>query len=190
VILYSIYDILQVLNAWLNTNPNYQEIQRWYSGWRSLLPTSIINHTVIKEKLTEGLMMIDRRISGTSMNVPLSTPPIVSQPAVNVNFEVVDKMHLHMCSCSPCCFSSVKAIYNRGIATSSSTVISSFKDLVEKKASEHNLLFLPITNRTFEGKQVYRFGNANIYIDKNVLFLYENGQWMPLRLNDLVGKAH
>ena len=68
-------------------------------------------------------------------------------------------------------------------------MISSFKDLVEKKAAEHNMLFLPILNRTFEGKQVYRFGNANIYIDKNVLFIFENGQWMPLRLNDLVNKA-
>jgi hypothetical protein len=44
-------------------------------------------------------------------------------------------------------------------------------------------------NRTFEGKQVYQFGNANIYIDKNVLFVFENGQWIPLRLNDLVRKA-
>jgi tuftelin-interacting protein 11 len=68
-------------------------------------------------------------------------------------------------------------------------VISSFKDLVEKKAVEHNMLFLPILNRTFEGKQVYRFGNANIYIDKNVPFIFENCQWMPLRLSDLVNKA-
>ncbi len=82
-----------------------------------------------------------------------------------------------------------QAIYNRGVATSASTVVSSFKDLVEKKAADNNLLFLPIYNRTFEGKQIYQFGNANIYIDKNVLFISENGQWMPLRLNDLVNRA-
>ncbi|CAF3432930.1 unnamed protein product [Rotaria sp. Silwood1] len=158
---------LQVLNIWLNTNPNYQEIQRWYSGWRSLIPQTIISHTIIKEKLTEGLMMIDRRISGT-VNVQQSIPIPPSQPSVNVNYE---------------------AIYNRGVATSSSTVVSSFKDLVEKKATEHNLLFLPITNRTYEGKQVYQFGNVNIYIDKNVIFLYENSQWIPVRLNDLIKKA-
>ncbi len=82
-----------------------------------------------------------------------------------------------------------QAIYNRGVATSTSTVVSSFKDLVEKKATEHNLLFFPIHNRIFEGKQVYQFGNANIYIDKNVLFILENGHWMPLRLTDLISKA-
>jgi tuftelin-interacting protein 11 len=157
---------LQVLNAWLNTDPNYQEIQQWYIGWRSLLPEAIKNHTIIKEKLTEALMMIDRRISGPVNVQPQPPPP--TQPPVNPNYE---------------------AIYNRGVATSTSTVVSSFKDLVEKKAVENNMLFLPIPNRTFEGKQVYRFGNANIYIDKNVLFLLENGQWIPLRLNDLVSKA-
>jgi hypothetical protein len=75
-----------VLNAWLNTNPNYQEIQRWYSGWRSLLPQAIINHTAIKEKLTEALMMIDRRISGPVNVQP--TPPQPPPAPANVNYEV------------------------------------------------------------------------------------------------------
>jgi tuftelin-interacting protein 11 len=74
------------LNAWLNTNPNYQEIQRWYSGWRSLLPQAIISHTIIKEKLTEALMMIDRRISGPVQPPPPPPPP--SQPSVNPAYEV------------------------------------------------------------------------------------------------------
>jgi hypothetical protein len=70
----------------LNTNPNYQEIQQWYSGWRSLLPQPIVSHTIIKEKLTEGLMMIDRRISGPMNSQP--TPPPPSQSNVNVGYEV------------------------------------------------------------------------------------------------------
>jgi hypothetical protein len=43
--------------------------------------------------------------------------------------------------------------------------------------------------RTFEGKQVYRFENVNVYIDKNLLFIFENSQWMTRRLNDLVSKT-
>ncbi|CAF3587969.1 unnamed protein product, partial [Adineta steineri] len=97
-----------------------------------------------------------------------STRSLNDETTVNVNYE---------------------AIYNRGVATSTSTVVSSFKDLVEKKAAQYNLLFIPLTNRTFEGKQIYQFGNVNIYIDKNVLFLFENGQWLPLRLNDLVKRV-
>lgn len=76
---------LQVLNAWLNTNANYPEIQRWYSGWRSLLPPAILNHTIIKEKLTEGLIMIDRHLSGPAHAQQAAPPP---PPPVNVNIEV------------------------------------------------------------------------------------------------------
>lgn len=50
-------------------------------------------------------------------------------------------------------------------------------------------MFLPMPNRTYEGKQVYQFGKVNIYIDKKVIFIYENGQWIPLRLHELVTKA-
>ncbi|CAF4481049.1 unnamed protein product, partial [Rotaria socialis] len=71
---------LQVLNIWLSTNTNSQEIQRWYIGWRSLIPQAIINHTIIKKILTEGLMMIDRKISGT-LNIQQTS---ASQSSENV----------------------------------------------------------------------------------------------------------
>ncbi|CAF1309021.1 unnamed protein product, partial [Rotaria sordida] len=126
-----------ILNVWLNTNRNYQEIQRWYRSWHLLFPQAIINHIIIKEKLTKDLMMINQRISGT-FNVQQTSP---SQPF---------------------------AIYNHGIAISSSTVISSFKDLVEKEATKHNLLFLPIQNRTSEDKQIYQFENIlNVWLNTN-----------------------
>lgn len=76
-----------MLSLWLNSNPNYQEIQQWYSGWRSMLPPAILNHIAIKEKLGEALTMIDRQLSGP-VNVQPPPPPPPSQPAVNVNYEV------------------------------------------------------------------------------------------------------
>ncbi|CAF0724669.1 unnamed protein product [Didymodactylos carnosus] len=158
---------LQVLNAWLNTTPNYNEIHRWYSGWRSLIPSTLISHPTIKEKLTEGLDMIDRSLSHLSSG---NLPPSTQQPQSVSNLDY-------------------EAILNRGVASSSSTIIHSFKDLVEKKCSEHNILFLPVTNRYYEGKQVYRCGNVNAYIDKNVLFLWENGHWVPTPLDSLANKT-
>lgn len=74
------------MNAWLNANPDYQEIQRWYSGWRSLLPPAMINHIVIKEKLAEALTMIDRHLSGPVNIQP--TPPPPPQAPVNVDYKV------------------------------------------------------------------------------------------------------
>lgn len=69
------------MNVWLNNNPNYQEIQQWYSGWRSLLPPGMINHTIIKEKLTEALMIVDHHLS-----CPLSVQPTqLSTPFQPIN---------------------------------------------------------------------------------------------------------
>ncbi|CAF1686186.1 unnamed protein product [Rotaria magnacalcarata] len=122
---------LQALNIWLSTNTNYQEIQRWYIGWRSLIPQAIINHTIIKKILTEGLMMIDRKISGT-LNVQQTSP---SQSSENVIYNTIN---------------------NHSVTMSSSNFISSFKDLLEKRAMQYNVLFVPIRNRTFQEKQIYQ----------------------------------
>ena len=61
-------------------------MHRWYSGWRSLLPQDVIDDKAIEAKLREALMMINQRISGPTSNAP--PPPMPSQPAPNVNFEV------------------------------------------------------------------------------------------------------
>jgi tuftelin-interacting protein 11 len=61
--------------------------------------------------------------------------------------------------------------------------------MIERRAEENNLEFLPIPNRTYEGKQVYRFGRLTVYIDRNVVFMNENGQWIPVSLNTLVDRG-
>lgn len=46
---------------------------------------------------------------------------------------------------------------------------------------------MPIPNRYKEGKQVYKVGNVQAYIDSNVLFVCHNGgNWMPTHLNALL----
>ncbi|CAF3624339.1 unnamed protein product [Rotaria socialis] len=141
--------IFRALNIWLSTNVNYQEIQRWYIGWRSLIPQAIINHTTVRKILTEGLMMIDRKISGT-LNIQQTFP-------------------------SP--------------SQSSSNSISSFKDLLEKRAMQYNVLFAPLRNRTFQEKQIYQFGDHYIYLDDNVRFCFETNQYVPISLMGLIKKT-
>lgn len=40
----------QVLCTWLTANPNYDEVTKWYTGWKSLLPEAIRNHPMVKGK--------------------------------------------------------------------------------------------------------------------------------------------
>lgn len=39
---------LQVLYTWLTHNPNYEEVTKWYTGWKSMLPASLLVHPIIK----------------------------------------------------------------------------------------------------------------------------------------------
>lgn len=67
--------------------------------------------------------------------------------------------------------------------------IITFKDVVEKKAADHDIPFCPINNRKHEGKQVYQFGQTNIFIDQNVLFVLSGDQWTPMALNNLLFRS-
>jgi len=73
--------------------------------------------------------------------------------------------------------------------TASSSVPSSFRELMERRAEENNILFVPVPNRTQEGKQVYRFGRLQIYVDRGVIFALNGSMWSPASLNSLVEMA-
>jgi tuftelin-interacting protein 11 len=75
------------------------------------------------------------------------------------------------------------------VQQTANTIPQSFKELIEKKAGENNILFMPIPNRTQEAKQVYRFGKVSIYIDRRVVFMFTGEQWIPVSLNTLLERA-
>ena len=79
----------------------------------------------------------------------------------------------------------------RQIASSGSgaSVPTNFKDLIEWKAEQNNIIFLPVPNKYHEAKQVYRFGNVQIVLDRGVVFVQEGQLWMPCSVNELVRRA-
>lgn len=48
---------------------------------------------------------------------------------------------------------------------------------------------MPIPNRTYEAKQVYKFGNIVIYLDRGVIFVQDSVGYVPMSLQGLVEKA-
>jgi tuftelin-interacting protein 11 len=58
---------LKVLNVWLNSDTFvYDEITRWYIGWKKLFSEELIQHTNIKSKLNQALSMMSQRASGST----------------------------------------------------------------------------------------------------------------------------
>ena len=44
---------MQVLAAWLNSVPNYEEVTAWYQGWKSVLPTALVGMPGIADQLSQ-----------------------------------------------------------------------------------------------------------------------------------------
>ena len=43
--------------------------------------------------------------------------------------------------------------------------------------------------RRYEGKQLYNFGQATLFIDRGVVFVMKGSQWTPVSLDDLLRLA-
>ena len=137
---------MQILAAWLNTSPDYNEISKWYMGWKSLFNEKLVQHPIVKSKLSQGLMMMNRSVSGSTVSYQQTQQPATSNT-----------------------FASKPMQEEKLVQSILAPSISSFKELIERKAVENNILFVQIPNRFKEGKQIYRFGNLNVYLDRNVV---------------------
>lgn len=54
---------LQVLCSWLSNSPNYEEITKWYLGWKSIFSDVLLTQPLIKEKFNEALDIMNRAVS-------------------------------------------------------------------------------------------------------------------------------
>ncbi|XP_040582853.2 LOW QUALITY PROTEIN: tuftelin-interacting protein 11 [Lepeophtheirus salmonis] len=155
---------LQVLATWLNHRPNYNEVTKWYEGWKSIFFPEILVHQQIKHQFGMALDMMSRSVGGVSIagtpNIPISQPsrPKMTQPPQTIR----------------------------------QPIPMGFRDLVAKRCEENGVLFVPVMpNRFKEGKQIYRCGSLNIYLDRNVIFVQEPNKdvWVPTSLNVLMDNA-
>ncbi|XP_050520902.1 tuftelin-interacting protein 11 [Daktulosphaira vitifoliae] len=67
---------LKTLTMWINMNPNHEQISNWYTGWKSLMPPSIIEHPSIKGQFHAALDIMSRAVGGPSMPAPPPPPTI------------------------------------------------------------------------------------------------------------------
>ncbi|XP_045473883.1 tuftelin-interacting protein 11 [Harmonia axyridis] len=167
---------LQTLALWLNHDPNYTQVTEWYSGWKRMLSDELLSQPTIKENFHKALEMMNRAVNldqqpGAKESISYLTtietnvPPPPPPPKVD-NFADALRM--------------------------TSQIPQNFKDLVAKRCEENGILFVPITNKYREAKQVYRMGTNGIqcYIDRNVVFYSNNNStWLPVSLNRLLDMA-
>lgn len=79
-----------------------------------------------------------------------------------------------------------ESVAQRGVGA---TLPTNFKDLIQAKAEENNIVFMPVVAKRHEGKQLYTFGRIVIYIDRGVVFVQGEKTWVPTSLQSLIDMA-
>ncbi|GAW81247.1 hypothetical protein, conserved [Plasmodium gonderi] len=62
------------------------------------------------------------------------------------------------------------------------------KSYIEKYCIQNDILFIQKNDRKINGNVVYSINNFSIYINNNIIYIYENHEWIPTLLRDLLKK--
>lgn len=65
---------------------------------------------------------------------------------------------------------------------------SSFKDVIQRRAEERGILFMPLP-KSRDGQTLYRLGEHVVYIDKGVIFQKIGESYVPVSLQDMLETA-
>jgi hypothetical protein len=49
-----------VLHAWLSAAPNFDEVTRWYLGWKGLFPEEVLSHERVRRGFNAALDMMNQ----------------------------------------------------------------------------------------------------------------------------------
>ena len=167
--------MLGVLCSWLSGQlPNFEEISRWYIGWKQELDGELASHPAVKKNLDQALDFMNKALSGTPIGSSHSRhrPPQHQQP------------HLRQSQHQPA--PTQPATAPAGLAPA-----ANFKDLVEQIADKLGVVFMPKDARTSDGKVTHSFGKLTIYIDQGVVFgrATKADPFLPMGLDQLERNA-
>ncbi|EFX79488.1 hypothetical protein DAPPUDRAFT_304466 [Daphnia pulex] len=151
---------LQVLVAWLNHHPNYEEIVVWYTGWKALFPPEIAQNPAVQEQFTRALDLMNRSLA-VGGQVDFTPPPVpIMTPIIAAPLPVPETVVPH-----------------------------GFRELVEYRCAQQGILCIPLVNRFQAGRPIFRVGNVLCYFDRQVVFVLVNGIWTPVTAQQLLDMA-
>lgn len=83
---------MQTLVLWLNQSPNFDEVSRWYTGWKGLLNEPVLRQTNVSEHFRRALELMQR---ATGVTIPSQTPqPTEVKPPSLMDLNIVPPPNL------------------------------------------------------------------------------------------------
>ncbi|KAL3537333.1 hypothetical protein ACH5RR_000699 [Cinchona calisaya] len=163
----------EVLYHWLCSNPNFEEVTKWYLGWKDLLPPELLANEHIRHRMNVSLDMMNQAVEGME----------VVQPGLRENISylrVREQRQFEKAAAQ----AQERATQMQG----SGGLEMSLKEIVEVHAQQNGLLFKPKPGRMQDGHQIYGFGNVNVIIDSlnQKVFAQIDDRWSMASLEQLL----
>jgi len=169
-----------ILHHWLNNAPDYDEVTRWYLGWKSMFPNDLLDNEKIKGHMNSALDAMNAALDGKQLPPIWTHPPPTHGPGPGPGGGGEDhtaaydgRSHKH--------------------TRHAHEVELSIKDIVEQYAADIGVEFVPKGGgRTMhDGLQVYSFGGVGCVVDPGVGLIkaHRGSEWVAVSLEDLVDMA-
>lgn len=155
---------LQVLHQWLNSSPDFAQVSNWYSGWKSMLPQELQEQPPIQAHFLRAQKMMYDAINGHPVVLDIGQNQHVNPEQLKFRKQLLTEA-----------------------ASATNDSKFSFKQLVSDKADKNGIIFMPVSNKYQEGKQVYQLGDDRVYLDRSVVFVHnpDTKKWNPTSLSTL-----
>ncbi|MGH0140691.1 UNVERIFIED_CONTAM: hypothetical protein FKN15_044715 [Acipenser sinensis] len=155
-------------------NPHQQHMDpfQWVLDWEGMLSPSSLVGMLDKHFFPKWLQVSGYLQPGARENVAYLTH---TERRKDFQYEAMQERR------------EAESVAQRGIGAA--TIPTNFKDLIQAKAEEHNIVFMPVVGKRHEGKQLYTFGRIVIYIDRGVVFVQGEKTWVPTSLQSLIDMA-
>ncbi|GIL44507.1 hypothetical protein Vafri_1959 [Volvox africanus] len=155
-----------VLQHWLTHGANFDEVTRWYLGWKSAVPQGILDHERVRAQFNAAL---------NTMNSVLEDGTLPPQPAFAAPYDVAGA------------YAAAAAAGAAAAAAAAASRDLTLRDLVMRFAEENGVEFQPKAGRTYEGLQVYSFGSVSIVLDNTsgIIRAQLGPRWAPVSLEQL-----
>lgn len=139
----------EALKAWLQQDPDFGEVERWYTGWKAQFSENLQAHERIRGQFNRALKMMNSVVSGE----PIEDEPWQPPRASSAEQATASEEH-------PATFRSRQEA--AASAASLHRPAAGMRDLLEAFAQEQSIEFLPKSGRQHEGLQVSNTSSTKV----------------------------
>lgn len=176
-----------ILYIWLTSDPDYDEIRRWYLWWKEQIPSEINEVSAVEAEWNKGLETITLALD-LGDNVKSDLPPPVAGPVKPLT---QPSTPLPIVTPSSNGTSAKKAVVQE----------ATFKEVVEDWCAENGLIMMPLREaHAVTGLPLFRItasasgrGGVMAYLKGDVVWVQgkkDKSSWAPVGLDEgLVGRA-